>query len=787
MIEKKISALIMDAQEKSRIKSINKISYKDIRKQISETTDSAEKRAIRLKYFEKRLYEKEHLFEQMERHAEMGFWEFNLHTGETYWTDGLYRLLDMQPHEISPEATTLLNYSVPDNRNKAHDAFLRLLDTGEPHTIETRLVLPSGKTLYVSLSNEIIKDELGAPVKISGSVMNITKRKQAQHEDKKSKSLYKDLIDNLPIGVAQVDDKAIFRVINKKMAESLGAHPKEITGRHMSEFMPKEIFENRFNTGIKALEKMEPVAFEDSRDGKIFSNLVIPKVYDNQVFAQIISADITKERFKTKALAESESRFRQFVEDANDIIYSIDLNGNFTYISPNIKELLGYTQKELLHASSTSIIHPDERRKVEKTIEQIAVDKQKTSDLQYRVKNKNGVYLWHTSNSSPVFDSAGNIIGINGISRNIHELKTTEEELINSKKTLKNYIDEAPYGIFVIEEDGTCAYSNKEAARIAKREDIDITSKNFFDFILPKDRMIALDNFEKFKKNQKEAFITRFGTQELTSLTVTVKPIKINDDSYVIYTNDITIQKKKSEKIKAQNIELQELNSTKDKFFSIIAHDIKNPFTNLLGFAQLLEHTHDKVTTEKRASHIKHMHQSAKNVYSLLENLLTWSRLKRNKLQQEITQAALRPSIQDNIMLMEDLAAKKGIEINFPEKADIKVEADINMLQTVLRNLLSNAIKFTPEHGKITVDYEKNQEGKVVISVKDTGIGMTDEQQNLLFKIDKSFNRQGTHNEEGTGLGLILCKEFVKKNNGEIWVESEEGKGSTFSFTVWAV
>lgn len=236
-------------------------------------------------------------------------------------------------------------------------------------------------------------------------------------------------------------------------------------------------------------------------------------------------------------------------------------------------------------------------------------------------------------------------------------------------------------------------------------------------------------------------------------------------------------------KVEQRTQELKELNATKDKFFSIIAHDLKNPFNTLMGFTELLLDHIEEYTKEKIQEFIDILHQTAKQSYALLENLLEWSRAQTGRLEMNPESVNLYELTNENISLLKNHAAKKSIHLD--NKIDPSTEAycDENMIRTVIRNLVSNAIKYTKENGSITCD-SKISDNMIEFSVADNGIGIKPENVNKLFRIDLNYSTIGTAEESGTGLGLILCKEFINKNNGEIWVESEFGKGSTFKFTL---
>jgi signal transduction histidine kinase len=236
-------------------------------------------------------------------------------------------------------------------------------------------------------------------------------------------------------------------------------------------------------------------------------------------------------------------------------------------------------------------------------------------------------------------------------------------------------------------------------------------------------------------------------------------------------------------KVEQRTQELNELNATKDKFFSIIAHDLKNPFNTLMGFTELLLDNLEEYSTEKLREFIDVLHQTSKQSYALLENLLEWSRAQTGRLEMSPKKVNIHELTNENISLLLNQATKKNIRLKNEIIPSIEAFCDENMIRTVIRNLVSNAIKYTKENGSITCDCQL-EDDKVEISISDTGIGIKPENLNKLFRIDVNYTTVGTAQETGTGLGLILCKEFVNKNNGEIWVESEFGKGSTFKFTL---
>ncbi|MGD1843275.1 MAG: two-component regulator propeller domain-containing protein [Thermonemataceae bacterium] len=250
---------------------------------------------------------------------------------------------------------------------------------------------------------------------------------------------------------------------------------------------------------------------------------------------------------------------------------------------------------------------------------------------------------------------------------------------------------------------------------------------------------------------------------------------------------DLLVQ---NEELKRQQVEIQEqrtnleaLNATKDKFFSILAHDIKGPLNSLTAFLDIMSKHSEEMSQEDVQFMSSSLNKSVKNLYSLLENVLSWSRSQMGVLEYAFAPIPLKKIVDDALQLLEVSAHNKGIDLFNHVDETIVVYVDVNSINTVFRNLISNAIKFTSVDGKVQVNARVTPPC-VEVTIEDNGLGMSKKVQERIFQLDKRISTKGTANETGTGLGLILCKEFVEKNEGKIWVESEEGKGTTFIFTL---
>jgi len=228
---------------------------------------------------------------------------------------------------------------------------------------------------------------------------------------------------------------------------------------------------------------------------------------------------------------------------------------------------------------------------------------------------------------------------------------------------------------------------------------------------------------------------------------------------------------------------LEEANATKDKFFSIIAHDLKNSFTGLLGYSDILMNDFDLFPDKEKKVIISAIRGVTEGTYKLLQNLLDWARVQTGNIQFVPEEFNLNGFISDEYSLLKSIAENKQITINLYPTEDLIVKADKNMISTVVRNMVSNAIKYTNAKG--TIDLAISKAGKFAkVTVTDNGIGISPENMQKLFKVNEDYKTHGTNNEEGTGLGLIICKEFINKNDGEIAISSKPGKGTEISFSI---
>lgn len=370
----------------------------------------------------------------------------------------------------------------------------------------------------------------------------------------------------------------------------------------------------------------------------------------------------------------------------------------------------------------------------------------------------------------------------------ITERKRTELAITESEELYRILADTSTDMIARHDEQGVFLYVSPACRLLLGYEPEELLGHSAFEFFHP-------DDLAELEKNRQQII------EQPVNTTVTFRIRKKNGDYTWFETNTHTVfdpitgdvvelhaaSRDVSERIKAkqliqqQNQMLKELNSSKDKFFSILSHDLRGPLTSvslLLDWVANNFHAHSLDEIEK---HIDVVTDSAKHLVSLVDDVLIWARSQSGKIPFNPQEINLSKVVPEAINTIKAAAAAKKISINIDSDEEIKLCADITMIKTILRNLISNAIKFTNKGGRIDVKAELNADF-VTISVIDDGIGMSIDIKEKLFKISESISNLGTEKEKGTGIGLVICKEFVDKHDGSIWVDSEVGKGSKFTF-----
>ncbi len=427
---------------------------------------------------------------------------------------------------------------------------------------------------------------------------------------------------------------------------------------------------------------------------------------------------------------------------------------------------------------------------------------------------QNDRLLESPSSSVSSSDVKVNLIDLSSNVSSFKEQNILEIRLAESEARFKSLVEIISTPCALIRcSDGRIIEANSKCLELFGIEESAIQEKNFWNYFVFNEDIEEIFNslIAETKMIDKEFQLTK-ENGEFFLAAISSKLTKYNsDDVFVMSFTDISEKKKIEEererlleelevskeqieeeaaKMVQINIQLEEseeklkkLNADKDKLFSIIGHDLKNPFFVISSYAEILNEDYDHLSNDEKLNFIKVIGETSHFAHKLLENLLEWARSQTGKIEYKPEPLQLKKMINNSVQLLSSQAQKKNIKLSAEVNPAFMVNADKNMLDTVLRNLIANAIKFTREDG--TVEIFASEAGKnIQITVADTGIGLSDEDKEKLFRIDVNNSEIGNSKEKGTGLGLILCKEFVEKHGGKIWVDSKVGKGSEFKFTI---
>jgi PAS domain S-box-containing protein len=490
-------------------------------------------------------------------------------------------------------------------------------------------------------------------------------------------------------------------------------------------------------------------------------------------------------------LRESESSLHNAQEIARMGSWELDINNQKTKWSENCFVIYGLKpfNMEPTFEYFKSRIHPDDMHLVDEAFQNIVRYKlPHTSEM--RIIFPDGTFKWFQNNMLPVFKD-DKLVALKGINLDITERKKAEESLksINERFNLATtaasisvWEHDFITDIIQVDDNFNKIYGNTQG-------NYQIEFNEFIKFIHPDDVDIIKINIEEGIKSDKsmnfEFRIIRLDG-DIRNISAYGKITKDNTNKPVKYIGvnmDISEYKNAERVIKESETKLHQLNADKNRFISILGHDLKSPFNNLLGLSEVLTDEITSLKTEEIEDIAKDIQKSAKIANKLLDDILMWARTQQGKIPFKPQILNFKDIFKGTLEILTPNASAKNITINYSATDEINVFADIDMIKTVLRNLVSNAIKFTNNGGSINIDAKQNSEN-VIISVSDNGIGIPPENLTKLFDISEVITTTGTAKETGTGLGLLLCKEFVEKHGGKIWVESEVGKGSDFKFTL---
>lgn len=502
-----------------------------------------------------------------------------------------------------------------------------------------------------------------------------------------------------------------------------------------------------------------------------------------------LSAQQQKLTAAMEFLVESEAKYKSLVENSPTGILLLNPGGQILEVNRKMLQILGSPGPEETKKINCLEFPPLKAIGLSADLQDCAVSGESLSRrVEYETKWGRKVHLNY--NITPIKDNKGKVKSLILNAEDISETVNAERSRLESELKYHILVENSLQAMLIV-QGGKVIFANSKFGELSGYSEKEIQSAGRRWLNL----MIHPDDKRRSYKNVKDALernhvspmqvykiIRKDGALRIMETLSAV--VELNEKpAMLIVAIDITENTMSKEKLIESEKRLRELNAMKDKFFSIIAHDLKNPFSSILGFSNLLNEAYDNFTEKQRKSFIKNICEASENTFKLLQNLLEWSRTQTGKIEFLPEILDLNSIVRDSLSILKSGFARKNIQVETSLPEGITVYADENMIKLVIRNLISNALKFTHAGGRVEL-LAKIEDGNTVISIKDDGVGIKKEDLIRLFRIDDQLKTKGTADETGSGLGLILCREFIEQNNGRIWVNSTFGKGSMFHFTL---
>lgn len=667
--------------------------------------------------------------------------------------------------------------------------------------------------------------ENGTLVRVWGVFQNVTDLVNLQRQYQETATKYENLVENVNSIILHIDLNGNIIYINNFGLKFFGYSKEELIGKNVIGTIVPEI---ESVTGRNLIEQVkniiaEPLKYEYNinenirKDGtRVWISWKNTPIYDsngNCVEILAVGIDITEQRKKELELQRIWNLIYSMFDALPDAISFKDPEGRWIYANQSMMEIFNLVGKEVIGKTDYELIQYDEffREALEGCAksDQMAWEAKVPLRLEEKIKTKDGKERIFDLVKVPTFNEDGTRRGIGVVARDVTFLKEVEKLLIESEQKHKEIVNALPLPSFVVSE-GKIIFANNNAKKLFNN----LLDNAEVDFSV-------LENYFKEKDFSKLQKIVQKGKLDYYSLfkietkdgekifSVSVAPVSIGTTISTLFVlNDVTEQvlyssylekvqkeliyqryelERINKELNEKNKELAELNRTKDKFFSIIAHDLKNPVYGVKNLTEEFLRSFDELKYEEMREFVFAINSSTSKLADLVEDLLVWARAQTRTINYNPVDFNLRYVVENTLSFYTENAKQKNIVILNRIEEDVNVFADVNCVSTILRNLISNAIKFTFEGGVIRIfSQEIEEDGQLFeqISVQDNGMGIPYEVQDKLLQLDFHYTGLGTKNERGTGLGLTISNELVKLNGGRLWFESTPKVGSTFHFTI---
>ncbi len=682
------------------------------------------------------------------------------------------------------------------------EKIIETLDSGKLQVFEYSLEIPEkGLCHYECRMAPYAIDSVLAIVR------DITERKLSEQEIKEREANARAIMEATDDIFILLDKNGMVIDCNEAHARRLNTSRKELIGSNVSKYLPEDILKQRLKLVNQAIDTGFPVFSEDFRGGFWNEFAIYPIFIDGRQTENVavFSKDVTEKKefirlleTKNRELQESEERFRRIFEESPVGIALVRENFIFSRVNGRFLEMLGYSTEELKTMTFRDLTHPAHLQADMEGMKNLLAGKIGMYHTEKRYICRDGRVIWAIANVSVIRHKDGRFQAFLAAIEDITLKKASEEMVSASEEKYRTLFEYLTQGVFYQAQNGKITDANDATTKMLGLSREQLLGKDSFDrrwkvvdedyrLLSPEEHpsMQALITGEPVINKTVGVYIPEKEAYHWLIINAIPQFSKGGEKPYQVFASmqDITYRKAAEEALRESEARLQDLNATKDKFFSIIAHDLISPFNSIIGFSELLTSEARSLDVATISQYAGIIHHSGNQALLLLQNLLDWARIQQGRFTFSPRNILLREIASEAVSVVSAAAAQKKILVTNHVSPKCIVSADENMIRTLIRNLVSNAVKFTGQGGRIEIS-DKTDGNFIQVSVSDTGVGIPKTEIKKLFNIGTTYTTRGTDNEKGTGLGLILCREFAEKHGGAIWAESTEGKGSTFHFTI---
>ena len=723
----------------------------------------------------------------------------------TYVSPQAYDILGYKPEEVI--GLNGFKFIHPEDLPKLTSKFTNLIKSGGPLQVEYRALHKDGHYVYLSAKGTIVNQN--GNIKLIAVLRDITRERETEQKYELLANNINDIIwtkdlNTNPIYTSPSVKKILGFTVEEDMArpitekftpESL----KKIGELIKNHITPKNIKDRNYNPVLRLeLEQYH-------KNGSIIPCEVTVNPMRNEkgiAFGLVgITRNIAKRKESEQKLKESEQKYKMITLNSQDIVYTLDLNLNNTFISPSVSNVLGYSVDEAISMSPRDNTPKDDLEKISLVYkEEFKLERKKViiKNLNrkrvytIREKHKDGRVLTMEHTISWIRDENGIAVGILGVARDVTKAKNTENLLKESEEKYRSLFENSPNAVGLIDTKGIIIQGNSNIEKIFGYKKEEFVGQNFrrFPLFSEENNAIILKNLIKLIKGeipepQELKLHRKDGSVIWVSMIASIVKLK-KETLFQVITQDITKIKKAEKILEEQNKELQEVSNLKTEFLGRASHELKTPLATIKGYAELIK-LKNKNLNQDQLKMIEGIQRGCVRLEGIIHKLIESSKLETSKIELHTKEEDLSTLIKLCVNEVKSLVKTRELDINLGIANLILTKFNKDQIHEVISNLLSNAIKYSPHNTIINIKSEINGTS-ITISIKDRGIGFTEDEKIMIFNKFGKMARESNGFDvfsEGSGLGLYISKKIVELHGGKMWFESEgRNKGSTFYFTL---